>query len=74
MPALASLAPRVRACVLLRYVEDLSIRETAHILGLSEGTVKRYVADGLAALNARLGTTTPDDSDLAPVTTEGAAR
>ncbi|MGC4174516.1 sigma-70 family RNA polymerase sigma factor [Demequina sp.] len=73
--ALASLAPRVRACVVLRYMEDLSIRETAHVLGLSEGTVKRYVADGLAVLNARLGTTTPDDNSLAPVTTtEGGAR
>lgn len=73
--ALASLAPRVRACVVLRYIEDLSIRETAHVLSLSEGTVKRYVADGLAALNARLGTTTPDDEDLASVTTmEGGAR
>jgi RNA polymerase sigma factor (sigma-70 family) len=71
--ALASLAPRVRACVALRYIEDLSIRETAHILGLSEGTVKRYVADGLAALNARLGTTTPNDDDLATVM-EGGAR
>ena len=73
--ALASLAPRVRACVVLRYIEDLSIRETAHVLGLSEGTVKRYVADGLTALNARLGTTTPDEGDLARVTTmEGGAR
>ena len=57
--ALASLAPRVRACVVLRYIEDLSIRDTAQILGLSEGAVKRYVADGLAVLNARLGTTAP---------------
>lgn len=73
--ALASLAPRVRACVVLRYIEDQSIRETAHILGLSEGTVKRYVADGLAVLNARLGTTAPDEHNLAPVTTqEGGAR
>ncbi|MCR6711725.1 MAG: sigma-70 family RNA polymerase sigma factor [Demequina sp.] len=73
--ALAGLAPRVRACVVLRYIEDLSIRETANILGLSEGTVKRYVADGLASLNSRLGTTTPEDRDLAAVTSkEGGAR
>ena len=73
--ALAGLAPRVRACIALRYIEDLSIRETAHTLGLSEGTVKRYVADGLATLNARLGTTAPSDADLAHVTVpEGGAR
>ena len=73
--ALASLAPRVRACVVLRYIEDLSIRDTSQTLGLSEGAVKRYVADGLTALNARLGTTSPADANLAPVTTtEGGVR
>ncbi len=54
--ALASLSPQVRACVALRYLEDMSIRSTASILGLSEGTVKRYVSDGLRHLNERLGT------------------
>lgn len=53
--ALAQLPPRVRACVVLRHLEDLSVRETAHTLGLSEGAVKRYVSDGLAAMNAYLG-------------------
>jgi RNA polymerase sigma factor (sigma-70 family) len=73
--ALAGLAPRVRACIVLRYVEDLSIRDTAQVLGLSEGAVKRYVADGLNALNSRLGTTTPEDASLAPVNApEGGAR
>lgn len=54
--ALASLAPRERACVVLRHMEDLSVRETAQLLRLSEGAVKRYVSDGVAALNAALGT------------------
>lgn len=53
---LHGLAPRVRACVVLRYLEDLSIAETARVLGLSEGAVKRYVSDGLRELNGRLGT------------------
>jgi RNA polymerase sigma factor (sigma-70 family) len=53
---LHGLAPRVRACVVLRYLEDLSIADTARALGLSEGAVKRYVSDGLRELNGRLGT------------------
>ena len=49
--------------MVLRHLDDLSVRETASLLGLSEGAVKRYVSDGVAALNAALGTTSPDDRD-----------
>lgn len=59
--ALATLSPRTRACVVLRHMDDLSVRETAALLRLSEGAVKRYVSDGVAALNAALGTTAGDD-------------
>ena len=73
--ALAGLPPRVRACVALRYIEDLSVRETAATLGLSEGAVKRYVSDGIAQLNAALGTTGGGASDdLSVVTTKEARR
>lgn len=66
--ALATLAPRERACVVLRHLDDLSIRETAELLRLSEGAVKRYVSDGLAKLNAALGTTeSVDDPARVPV-------
>jgi len=58
--ALQTLSPRERACVVLRQLEDLSVRETAAALGLSEGAVKRYTADGTARLDAALGTTTTD--------------
>lgn len=54
--ALAQLPPRQRACVVLRYLDDVPVRETASLLGLSEGAVKRYTADGIRALNALLGT------------------
>lgn len=52
--ALALLAPRERACVVLRHMEDLSTRETAQLLRLSEGAVKRYVSDAVAALTEAL--------------------
>jgi RNA polymerase sigma factor (sigma-70 family) len=54
--ALAELPPRVRACVALRFLADQSTAETAAALRLSEGAVKRYVSDGIRALNAMLGT------------------
>jgi RNA polymerase sigma factor (sigma-70 family) len=54
--ALKTLAPKVRACVALRYLADQSIAETARALGISDGAVKRYTSDGLAALSTQLGT------------------
>ena len=47
---LGSLPPRQRACVVLRYYEDLSIEQTADLLGCSTGTVKSNAARGLEAL------------------------
>jgi RNA polymerase sigma-70 factor (sigma-E family) len=48
--ALDALPPGQRAVVVLRYWEDLSVTETARILGRTEGTVKSQAAKGLAAL------------------------
>jgi RNA polymerase sigma factor (sigma-70 family) len=53
--ALAALPPGQRAVVVLRYWEDLSVTETARLLGRTEGTVKSQAAKGLAALRALLG-------------------
>ncbi|MGN6252791.1 MAG: SigE family RNA polymerase sigma factor [Marmoricola sp.] len=48
--ALAALAPRQRAVVVLRYYEDLTEQQTADVLGISVGTVKSQHRDALARL------------------------
>lgn len=48
--ALASLPRGQRAVVVLRFVEDLTERETAELLGISVGTVKSQATRALAAL------------------------
>lgn len=50
--ALARLAPRQRAVLVLRYREDLSVSDPAELLGMRESTVKSHTARGLAALRA----------------------
>ena len=49
---LATLPARMRAAVVLRYVEGLSVAETADAMGCSEGTVKSQSARGLEQLRA----------------------
>jgi RNA polymerase sigma factor (sigma-70 family) len=51
---LATLSPKQRACVVLRYYEDLSVVEIADELGCAEGTVKRHLADARAKLAMQL--------------------
>ncbi|MFJ7965096.1 sigma-70 family RNA polymerase sigma factor [Streptomyces sp. NPDC096324] len=50
--ALAELAPKQRAVLVLRYWEDLSVAATAQVLDMRESTVKSHTARGLAALRA----------------------
>lgn len=65
--ALGALTRRERACVVLRHLDDLSVRDTAGLLGISEGAVKRYTADGVARLDAILGGVTAADDESVPV-------
>ena len=53
--ALGTLTPRERACVVLRYFEDLAVAEIAAELGVGEGSVKRYLSDGTRKLRTTLG-------------------
>jgi len=59
--ALGALSPRERACVVLRFYEDMTVRQIADHLSLSQGTVKRYLSDGVRSLEATLG---PVDHEL----------
>jgi RNA polymerase sigma-70 factor (sigma-E family) len=52
--ALGALPPRMRAAVVLRHWLDLSVEESAELLGCSEGTVKSQTAKAMARLRSLL--------------------
>jgi RNA polymerase sigma-70 factor (sigma-E family) len=53
--ALKQLSPRQRACVALRFYEDLSERDIAAALGMSAGSVKKHTDRAMNKLRALLG-------------------
>ena len=55
LDALATLPPRGRAVVVLRYWEDLSVEQVADMLGCSTGNVKSLSARSLEKLRGVLG-------------------
>ncbi|MCB2176781.1 MAG: sigma-70 family RNA polymerase sigma factor [Actinomycetales bacterium] len=52
--ALTRLSPRERACVILRFYDDLTVAEIAAEIGVGTGSVKRYLSDGTAKLRSAL--------------------
>jgi len=61
MAALARLPGRQRACVVLRYFEELDVQETAAVLGCSEGTVKSQTSRALASLRSMFESASRDE-------------
>jgi RNA polymerase sigma-70 factor (sigma-E family) len=73
--ALRRLPPKMRAALVLRYFEDLTEAQTAHLLDCSIGTVKSQCSRGLERLRAVYGLASrpaPDTSE--PEHRSGAAR
>ena len=64
LQALATLPPRARAVVVLRFYADLSVEQAAEVLGCSTGNVKSQTARALDKLRPLLGELAP--SGLAP--------
>jgi RNA polymerase sigma-70 factor (ECF subfamily) len=62
--AVATLPPRQRAAIVLRYFNDCSVADAATVLGCAEGTVKALTSQAVANLRARLASdidlTAPD--------------
>ena len=67
---LRKLTPRERACLVLRYYDDLKVDDIAEVLGISSGAVKRYLSDGLA----KMAITLADDGTVEDRLTPPASR
>lgn len=66
--ALHTLTARQRACVVLRFYDDLTVRQIAERLGVSEGAVKRYLSTGVRRLGDLVGPA--DDAGVATEETD----
>jgi RNA polymerase sigma factor (sigma-70 family) len=63
LDGVAALPPRTRAAIALHYFADLTVEETADVLGRSPNTIKTQLREALVMLRAHLAE--PDASDVA---------
>jgi RNA polymerase sigma-70 factor (ECF subfamily) len=63
---LALLPPRQKEVVVLRIVQELTIAETAEVLGIPEGTVKSNLFKAVAKLRSKMRRSTPRRLTVAP--------
>lgn len=61
--AVAALPPRTRTAVVCRYFAELTVAETAEVLGCAEGTVRSLTHRGLVALRDQLGVSMEVETD-----------
>ncbi len=69
--ALGELGARERACVVLRFYEDMTVARIADELAISEGAVKRYLSDGVRRLEGLLGPVRPPTAEAIDVAQAG---
>jgi RNA polymerase sigma-70 factor (sigma-E family) len=65
LDALATLPPRTRVVVVMRYWADMSVEQVAELLGCSEGNVKSQSSRGLDKLRVMLGSAGADVARVA---------
>lgn len=66
---LLKLSPRERACIVLRYYEDLKVDDIADCLRVSPGAVKRYLSDGLAKMHTAMAVPGESSAQFASTST-----
>jgi RNA polymerase sigma-70 factor (sigma-E family) len=64
--ALANLPERRRTALVLRYFEDLSVEQTAEIMGISASAVKKLTARGVEQLRGLLHADIVESAEEAP--------
>jgi RNA polymerase sigma factor (sigma-70 family) len=74
LTALQSLSPAQRACLVLRYYEDLPVAEVAAGLGVSDDAVSRYLSEATSSVAAQLSSAEGEERELRSRLEETAAR